>query len=248
MRVCIRCGIEKDEKEFPFHKLYVRKVCRACEKPNSGRKKKGSKPPKPFPKGIPSWNKGKKTPPEIVEKTASKLRGRKLTDEQKAKLSKINRGKGKSRLSCNYLDWRNAVLKKCDYQCTECHCSDLALLHAHHIIPWKDNKKLRFEVDNGKILCKVCHAKLEGFKKGSYPINAFPKGHKGPKPFEKGHIPANKGIKKIEEDRRICKICKTEKDIKEFVKQDDLHRHMCKICANEIDRPRRKLAKLKAKP
>lgn len=243
MRICKRCGIEKDEKEFPLHKLYIRYVCRDCEKPNSGRKKKGCKPPVPFKKGRTPWNKGSKMSDEVKRKCGLKNIGRKLTEEHKAKLSKIMRGRGKSRLSCKYTDWRNGIFEKCGYKCSECNCEEKEKLHAHHLVPWRENEKLRFDVNNGKVLCRVCHAKLEGFKKGHLGGQPFRKGqkswNKGKKfpgqinsgSFKKG--PGwNNGIYTSPEKSRRCKTCGVEKKIDEFPIQEKYRRWYCKRCWN----------------
>jgi transcription elongation factor Elf1 len=62
--------------------------------------------------------------------------------------------------SYKYRKWRKAVFEKCDNTCQ--HCGHKDKLHAHHIVAWNDNEMLRFDVDNGIILCISCHAKEEG--------------------------------------------------------------------------------------
>lgn len=34
-------------------------------------------------------------------------------------------------------------------------------LNVHHIIPFSENKNLRFDINNGETLCKECHKKIE---------------------------------------------------------------------------------------
>ncbi|UBF23244.1 HNH endonuclease [Haloarcula tailed virus 2] len=58
--------------------------------------------------------------------------------------------------SDRYKEWRSAVYEKDNYECQICGCNDD--LHAHHIIPWAESDKYRYDVDNGKILCTQCHA------------------------------------------------------------------------------------------
>ena len=209
MRTCKRCGKEKDESEFPKHKLYVRYVCRDCEKPNSGRIKKGTKPQNGFQKGHVPWCKGLEMSAEFKRKCGLKNIGRVPTEEHRKKQSLTTRGRGKGRISWNYKEWKRKVFERDGYKCVKCGASEN--LHAHHIVPWQLSEELRFDVDNGKALCNICHAKLEGFQKGHVSENGFEKGHipwtKGKKfpgkinsgCFEKGQKSWNKGIPMPEE-------------------------------------------------
>lgn len=54
-----------------------------------------------------------------------------------------------------YIDWRNGVLEKDNFQC-QC-CGVNQQLEAHHIQNWSNNIDLRFVIDNGIILCHKCH-------------------------------------------------------------------------------------------
>lgn len=53
--------------------------------------------------------------------------------------------------------WKKYVLAR-DKECQW--CGSDKHLHAHHIIPWRLNEDLRFDVDNGIILCKTCHDRV----------------------------------------------------------------------------------------
>lgn len=148
--------------------------------------------------------------------------------------------------------WRKEVLKKDNYMCEV--CKRTKDLHAHHIIPWKKSVDLRFDVNNGMILCRSCHAKIEGFKKGRVLTKEQ---REKTKFFKKGRIPWNKGkkltkkhIEKLKKshigktpwnkgkytptnDVRICKICNIEKDIESFTPQGKYRSRMCKVCRNK---------------
>lgn len=63
------------------------------------------------------------------------------------------------RKSCAYQDWRNAVFIRDDYTCQDCG-SRGGYLHAHHILPFAKHPEVRLAVDNGKTLCRECHAKI----------------------------------------------------------------------------------------
>jgi len=59
------------------------------------------------------------------------------------------------------IDWRNEVLKRGNYKCF--HCGSYNNLQAHHIKSFKFYPKLRFDVNNGIILCKSCHKKTDNY-------------------------------------------------------------------------------------
>ena len=63
------------------------------------------------------------------------------------------------RVSLEYRQWRSAVLERDFDRCQR--CGSLEHLHAHHIIPWRDDEWERYEVANGITLCRSCHALIE---------------------------------------------------------------------------------------
>ena len=54
--------------------------------------------------------------------------------------------------------WRAEVLERDGYQCRR--CGSDGPLHAHHILPYTENKSLRTDVDNGITLCVGCHTEF----------------------------------------------------------------------------------------
>ena len=64
------------------------------------------------------------------------------------------------RNSDRYKQWRAAVFKRDSYTCRDC-CSTKNI-QAHHIKSWKNNKELRYDIDNGITLCRACHLKAHG--------------------------------------------------------------------------------------
>lgn len=105
-----------------------------------------------------------------------------------------------SRWSKNSINWIRAVKERDGYQCKKCGTTEK--LHAHHIVAWKDNLELRFDVTNGETLCASCHIREERLKDGRFPVNVqtqFKKGQIPKNAIKKGNIPWNKGIKLLPE-------------------------------------------------
>lgn len=58
-----------------------------------------------------------------------------------------------------YREWRLAVFVRDNYSCVDCGISGAkAYLEADHIKQWAFYPELRYDVDNGRTLCKDCHA------------------------------------------------------------------------------------------
>jgi 5-methylcytosine-specific restriction endonuclease McrA len=55
-----------------------------------------------------------------------------------------------------YVQWRKAIFTKDDYTCQGCSVRG-GYLEADHIQPWALFPELRYNVDNGRTLCRPCH-------------------------------------------------------------------------------------------
>src|SRR6185312_6435325 len=55
--------------------------------------------------------------------------------------------------------WRQAVFARDDFTCGICQARG-GRLCADHILPWAYYPSLRWDVDNGRTLCRGCHTKL----------------------------------------------------------------------------------------
>lgn len=108
------------------------------------------------------------------------------TDEFRAKIGDMNRGKNNSMYGRNgesaprwkggitperkrffnsleHRQWRISIFERDGYTCQE--CGQLGKnLNAHHILPYRDYKDMEYSlnVDNGITLCEECHAKVNG--------------------------------------------------------------------------------------
>ena len=112
-----------------------------------------------------NWNKAH---PEI-----NGMKGRHHSEETKRKMSEARRGSKNAnwkngatekirgiRRSPEYYQFRNAVLKRDNYECQKCQSKEK--LNVHHIKSILDFPELIFEIKNGITLCEKCHIKEEG--------------------------------------------------------------------------------------
>lgn len=113
---------------------------------------------------------GKPKPEAVRAKISDALTGREGRPHRqpaRASISAIQKARWAdvrspdSRCSTEYKSWRAAVLSRDKYICRECGTQN-AIMHAHHIKPFRDHPELRFAVDNGLTLCASCHARIEG--------------------------------------------------------------------------------------
>jgi hypothetical protein len=93
-------------------------------------------PESEFKKGEKSWNAGMGMSPEI-----KRLRG-----------------------SDRYKNWRKVVYERDGYKCVL--CGKKGDINADHIKPFSLYPELRFDINNGRTLCKDCHKKTETY--GNY--------------------------------------------------------------------------------
>lgn len=193
LRKCIKCDLQKEITLFRRRKKWFSHTCKECYakqyrtgKPNLGRFKKGHISTHGFKKGQPSKKKGIPLSEETKSKLSAALMGRKRSPEiiEKARLALLaspNKFRdGKSRRSRKSVQWSLTVKERDGGKCM--HCLTAENLHAHHIIPWKKDENLRYELSNGITLCKSCHKKEE--------LRCFP------------HAPRPKGTKFTEEHRK----------------------------------------------
>ena len=62
----------------------------------------------------------------------------------------------KERWTQVYIDWRTAVFERDNFTCQVC-LQYNGYLHADHLKRWKEYPELRYDVDNGRTLCRACH-------------------------------------------------------------------------------------------
>ena len=113
-------------------------------------------------------NYGRKRSLETRIKHSNSIKGDKAPNWQGGKTKEAER----LRKSYLYRDWRTAVFQRDNYTCQDCGAHGV-YLHAHHLKSFAFHEELRFDVTNGKTLCKPCHEKTE-----NYGTNAFVLDHR----------------------------------------------------------------------
>ena len=112
---------------------------------------------------------------QVSKETRRKL-SKSLTGRKCESISKANHWNWKGgvtdkneaiRKSAEYKNWRIKVFEKDNYTCVECGIKSglgkRVELHADHIKPFAHYHHLRFDVSNGRTLCKECHYKTDTF-------------------------------------------------------------------------------------
>lgn len=71
---------------------------------------------------------------------------------------------GEKRIN-HYNQWRKKVMERDGHKCTQCGSTER--LAAHHLFSFTHFPDLRYEVENGSVLCESCHRKTENFGGGA---------------------------------------------------------------------------------
>ena len=108
--------------------------------------------------------------------TSEFMKGRKLSQETKDKMSKSKTGSNhpnwqggktdelrKARNSKEIKEWRKLVFERDNYTCQYCGVRGCKL-EAHHIKDFANNIELRYELNNGITLCEYCHKLTDNYK------------------------------------------------------------------------------------
>ena len=206
MRKCVKCGIEKELHDFRKNGKWFKHTCKEClnaplrtGKEHTGRFKKGDKPSEStqFKKGQTAHNKGKKLSSEEIERMKESYQKRK---------PRPDRG-GKGRHTTKYREWQTAIKERDNNECK--HCRSKEDIHCHHIIAWVDNENLRFDVENGMLLCNSCHMAHEFKERQKKGISTEFK--KGSVPWNKGLLGYNAGKRKPHSEETKRKISETKR-------------------------------------
>lgn len=135
-------------------------------------------------------NLGKKYSKERIDKMIKKLKGRKLSDEHKKKISNSEKGKNhynwkggitplskRIKKSYRYIKWRSDIFTRDNWTCQTCREKG-CFLEVHHIkafsiiikecnidtIDKAEKCEELWDINNGITLCKECHKLTENYK------------------------------------------------------------------------------------
>lgn len=103
--------------------------------------------------------------PETRKKLSDSLKlayaeGRKKVEVLSWYIDGRHSGKTPIKQSYEYKTWRTSVFERDNYTCVECGVRG-GELQADHIKPQSIFPELRFELDNGRTLCRPCHIKTD---------------------------------------------------------------------------------------
>ena len=131
-----------------------------------------------FKKGVVPYMKGKHHTEEAKEKNRQSTLGTRLSYETRLKMSlaqkelvtngkhhfwkgginSLNHSERQLQMkTVKYRWWRDQVFRRDNYTCQFCGITK-TYLEADHIKPWSQYPSLRFNINNGRTLCKPCHS------------------------------------------------------------------------------------------
>lgn len=61
-----------------------------------------------------------------------------------------------------YAKWRKQVRTRDKHRCQWPGCKSKRRLEVHHIRTWQEHSALRYSINNGITLCRVCHQRIKG--------------------------------------------------------------------------------------
>ena len=113
--------------------------------------------PQAFKKGFTPWSKGMKSGDHKGIRSGQRI------NTWKGGITPINY---KIRRSIEFKQWRQSVFERDDYRCMSCGERG-GELQADHIFPFSQFPRLRFDINNGRTLCKPCHQQTETWGGGA---------------------------------------------------------------------------------
>ncbi len=148
---------------------------------------------------------------------------RRIKESDKKESTRFKKGQipwnisdGLSRSGRHNKEWALNVKERDKYICQHCGIDDKSKMQAHHIVPWNDSIELRFDINNGLTLCRICHKKEDrrihpeiiALRGRPRPLETREKlklanlGKSPPNKGKKGQIPWNKGIPQTDEVKK----------------------------------------------
>lgn len=159
-------------KKLPSHVVELmklrRKGVKASEETKAKMRGRHTSKITEFRKGSRPWNKGTKgAMPSPWNKGLKGFRAGSVNNLWKGGKMKTYPEVVQIRKSVDYVAWRNAVYKRDNYTCQVCGIKGVKL-EADHIKSFANYLDLRFELSNGRTLCKPCHRKTDTWGNKEY--------------------------------------------------------------------------------
>ena len=102
--------------------------------------------------------KGVKRDPEIGKKISATNRAANRKGSNNPKWKFENASRDRDRKLIDYKNWRLAVYQRDNFTCVMCGIThEEEYIHADHIERWVDSPEKRFDINNGRTLCRKCH-------------------------------------------------------------------------------------------
>lgn len=146
-----KSDFDKNEQEvFEWFQEYRKKVIEMIKSGNLILYKK----PKKRTEWIGGW--------KMSDESKQKIRDSKTGSKNPSWKGGITPERKKAYFSSDYKLWRKSVFERDNYTCKICG-SVGGELNADHIKPWALYQELRYDINNGRTLCKECHKKTDTY-------------------------------------------------------------------------------------
>lgn len=132
-----------------------------------------------------SFRRGIKNTPETLKRISIAHKGKKLTEEHKAKIRAACKGdkcykwikdrnllkkSEKKHLDSRYREWSLGVKNRDKWLCRFKNRDCSGRLESHHIFSWREYPELRYAINNGITLCHAHHPRARAEEKRLIPI------------------------------------------------------------------------------
>lgn len=174
--ICTSCGVERTLKNADSMNRFIYTVligkcearCKSCSVTGRKYPQRAGKGFSPQAKAAQrqavlgnKWAVGTQYSDEERERRRQVMLGNKFNPGLRGELSPSWKGGLRSERSramgrIEYKAWRSAVFARDNYTCQVCDQYG-GHLHADHIKSWAEHPELRYDVNNGRTLCRACH-------------------------------------------------------------------------------------------
>lgn len=150
IKECLTCGIKFDPKRLD--QKFCSKKCKG--------EYQSQQPYEKTPARLVAYaaKRGVRRDPEIGKKISKVLKAANRKGPNNPKWKFENASRDRDRKLIDYKNWRLSVFQRDNFTCVICGVTqDKEYIHADHIERWVDAPEKRYEVSNGRTLCRRCH-------------------------------------------------------------------------------------------